>query len=634
MIKEITLPKKPFHPFPVYGERAAWTSLPESTKSFYLAEAAKKKNNQWPSLPATVYLEFYRDGNRNHYEKVYFGRRSDLQLLTIAECIEGRGEYIDDIINGIWLICEETTWVIPAHLNHGHPSKGSFYHRGEANEKISYPQPRRLHDPEDEVYIDLFAAETGSLISWVYYLLGDAISERAPEVKRRMELEVARRILNPFLEYDYYPWMGLAHENPVNNWNPWINSNILIAYLVFAGIYGAAEKGVNKTIKSTNRFLHFYADDGGCDEGPSYFRVAGASLLDFIEELETISDVSYLYKTSKIRNIFSYIYKVYIGNCFYVNYADAAPRVFAHAGALGRAGVKTGNETLSAFTSFLREKNWWSNDAIAENTHCLFRLLSGIFDKPAPKQVSLNIPTLAWFPGIQVVTARDSGSLDGFFFSAKGGTNAESHNHNDVGSFLLYCDSVPVVVDAGVETYTKFTFSDKRYGLWTMQSGFHNLPTINGSDQGPGREFCASDVSLSGGNDGTCPASGIKFCLDIAKAYPQSADVKSYKREFVFVPGSHLEISDSYELGGCKSPLIMNLLLYEKPQISGGKAELGGKAILEFDSGIFTAGVEEIKLIDPKIHEDWKKDFLYRLRLVKKDKDSKGSFKIKITRKK
>jgi hypothetical protein len=282
MINEIKLEPDSFHPFPVFSDRTGWGALPEATKAFYLSEAQKRKDRQWPSLTATVYLEYYRDGNRSNYEKLYFDRRFDLQIFTIAECIEGKGEYLDDIINGVWLICEETTWVLPAHLNHGRPSKGSFYHRPGTNEKAAYPEPRRLHDPEDDVYIDLFAAETASLISWVYYFLGDAIATLVPEVKRRMEEEVSRRILVPFVEQDHFPWMGLAHDEPVNNWNPWINSNVLVAYLVFSPVFPQAEAGVNKAIKSINRFIHFYADDGGCDEGPNYFSVAGASLLDFI----------------------------------------------------------------------------------------------------------------------------------------------------------------------------------------------------------------------------------------------------------------------------------------------------------------------------------------------------------------
>ena len=50
----------------------------------------------------------------------------------------------------------------------------------------------------------------------------------------------------------------------------------------------------------------------------------------------------------------------------------------------------------------------------------------------------------------------------GWTLAAKGGSNAESHNHNDVGSFIAYYDSAPVLVDPSCGTYTKQTFSEGR----------------------------------------------------------------------------------------------------------------------------------------------------------------------------
>ena len=52
-------------------------------------------------------------------------------------------------------------------------------------------------------------------------------------------------------------------------------------------------------------------------------------------------------------------------------------------------------------------------------------------------------------------------SFYGFFFGAKGGFNAESHNHNDVGSCVMYFDGKPCLIDLGREEYTAKTFSSK-----------------------------------------------------------------------------------------------------------------------------------------------------------------------------
>src|SRR6185369_12944547 len=104
----------------------------------------------------------------------------------------------------------------------------------------------------------------------------------------------------------------------------------------------------------------------------------------------------------------------------------------------------------------------------------------------------------AWLPGIQVMTARRrEASSAGLYLAAQGGHNAESHNHNDVGNFIVYADGEPAIVDVGVETYSAQTFSSRRYEIWTMQSAYHNLPTIDGVMQGAGRQFAARSVSYA-----------------------------------------------------------------------------------------------------------------------------------------
>jgi len=48
----------------------------------------------------------------------------------------------------------------------------------------------------------------------------------------------------------------------------------------------------------------------------------------------------------------------------------------------------------------------------------------------------------------------NEGSSKGFYFSAMGGHNDESHNHNDVGTSILIYNGNPVLVDVGSGAYT------------------------------------------------------------------------------------------------------------------------------------------------------------------------------------
>jgi hypothetical protein len=626
MIREINQFNE-FCPFPAYSAREAWAGLPGETKSYFPEKARGLKEREWPQLPASLYLDFYRNGNRSRYENKYFERRGNLLTLTLAECIGGAGEFLDKIIDGVWLVSEESTWVLPAHLN------------------------KELPYPDDPAPVDLFAAETASLFSWIYYFLGDALAARSPAVRLRMEKEAERRILTPFLQSDFF-WSGLADDRPVNNWNPWINSNLLVAYLVFSGIFPKYKEGVNKAIRSINRFIESYAEDGGCDEGPSYFSRAGASLFDFIEELGHITDVSYLYRQPKLQNMAAYIYKVYIAGNYYVNYADGAPEVSISPGLLNRVGKNTGDATLCGFTAGPGEEIPARDEAVSpqggdirytspltrrklelvmSRVFSLHRFLSDIFSpppegpQPAGTKAALNLPTVNWFPGIQVVTARDRGdSGEGLFFSAKGGHNDESHNHNDIGNFILYCDGVPVLIDAGAGTYTKFTFNEKRYTIWTMQSCYHNCPAVNGTDQLPGRDRKASGVSFLTENGIT------KFSMDIAGAYPEAAGIRSYRREFIFRQGGGLSVTDTWSLKE-NAPLTINLLCREKPEEVDRGILLSGKILLEYVPPLERA-VDEIPLTDPKLYADWGQDKLYRLRLTLKRAGTSGTAELRLSK--
>ena len=130
------------------------------------------------------------------------------------------------------------------------------------------------------------------------------------------------------------------------------------------------------------------------------------------------------------------------------------------------------------------------------------------------------LPQDVWLDQIQVMAARDrSGSTDGFFVAAKGGHNNESHNHNDVGNFIVYLDGLPVLIDAGVEAYTAKTFSSSQYEIWTMQSNYHNVPTVAGFQQAPGIIYAADKVQYHRSDD------AAELVLDIAKAYPEKAGI-------------------------------------------------------------------------------------------------------------
>jgi hypothetical protein len=244
----------------------------------------------------------------------------------------------------------------------------------------------------------------------------------------------------------------------------------------------------------------------------------------------------------------------------------------------------------------------------------LGRLLPALFslDEISVVEPALPLPRDVWLPEIQVIVARDKqGSPKGLTVAAKGGHNAESHNHNDVGSFIVYVDGKPLIVDAGVETYTRKTFSPERYTIWTMQSSHHSLlPTVDGVMQLPGKTYAARDVAYSA-DDGEA-----RFTLDIAGAYPPQAKIVRWQRTIALHRGQRVEIVDRYALSGAVGEISMSLLTPCHVTLDGpGKVVLApatmagervsGEGRVTYDAGLFAVSVLEIAIADARLSAVW-----------------------------
>jgi len=222
---------------------------------------------------------------------------------------------------------------------------------------------------------------------------------------------------------------------------------------------------------------------------------------------------------------------------------------------------------------------------------------------------------------IQVFTARSAaGSADGLFVAVQGGHNAESHNHNDVGNFIVYANGQPVIVDAGVGTYTAQTFSSRRYEMWTMQSQWHNCPLINGVMQKDGRQYKASDVSFK------TTKNEVHVGMNIEQAYPPEAFVKKWNRQFLFdQKNNKLTLSENFQLEKITGKTSINFLssCSIKTDVKGEIGFYNSKGnlmlTLKYMPGLMTASVEEKILDDEKLINAWGNK-LYRLSLTLNDK--------------
>ncbi len=542
-----------------------------------IENAEKYLGYEWPMIRATQFMEFHKSGDRLAQETPFFARRYALLDLVLGELAEYKGRFMPDIVDGIFAICEETYWGLSAHS--------------------SVARKYDLIPSASEPYIDLIVAETGELISVIYHIFYDEIKKFCPELLERIEYELDRRIVTPYINHCDYIWMGHITASRVNNWNPWIISNLVTVFLLTDIKRTTLERGLEKMFGEINVYYSGLPEDGGCDEGSLYWTKAAAKLFAFCDVLYITSGGKIdFFDSEKLKRIMHYVIKSYIGNKYYVNFADGSARrkSFNVDYPVYGFGKRTGDKEFCAFAKTLKDERE-SDDCKTDGIKAA--LFSLIFAKEidlAPDFVPKDRYIL---PDIQNAFMREGD----WYCATKGGHNREHHNHNDVGSIIVYNKNEPVLIDAGVGVYTKFTFSkEHRYKIWTMRSLYHNVPEINGCEQPYGENYRADSFEVNGNS----------VSVSFAGAYPDNTGVKNVTRT-VDTTENGITLCDSFEFENDKNTVNEHFLSVLKPKITEGGVVLGGKYILKTD---LPCKIEWVDFNgDKKLRSSWDTDGVYRI---------------------
>lgn len=538
--------------FPPAQDRAAWASLKDDDRADLERFAASWREKPYPMLCLSDYAAFVRTGSRAQCETPYFARRRKLMAAVLDVCLHGETAEMTPVEDGLWCICEETTWAISAH----------------ANLTAAHPFPI-----SDEPILDLFAAQTAMVLSFSLALLGDWLDA---SLRSRVTAEIDRRVLSPFLHRDTDWWMGFTRKD-LCNWTPWIVSNVLFSARCLTD---NPLPFYRRACGMLDAYLRCIPEDGGCDEGVAYWNMAAGSLLDCLEMLAEAG--MSCWNESKLRNMLRFPLLMSLGDGYFANFADCDARPVMYGERLQRAGELLGDAALMAMGQRLRGK---PTDCVADVPH-FSRLLQRLFH-PAGVTQGGPTPGDTLLPDLQVRIVR----RDGWTLCIKGGHNGESHNHNDVGSLMVYADAHPLLVDAGNMVYTAKTFSDARYTLWNCRSAYHNVPLIGGFEQCAGTQYAARDFQalLNGAS------------MDMAGAYPAEAGVLRALRTAA-VTADGVEITDEIDLQAQQAVTFV-LMAREKPDIrADGIAFAHAWLALPPES---SAAAEEIPVTDARMAQSW-----------------------------
>lgn len=604
-------------PYPAYKDREGWNAMMGEHVPYVIKAGEKYLDYKWQSVDATSYLAYERTGDRAVMEKPLSDNRIALNSLMMAELAEGKGRFIDQIINGTWHLAHMESWVLSAHLPRQHSG-------------------RALPDPDQQI-IDLGSAPLGAEMAVAYHFFQETFDQIDPVISKVIYNAVEKQIFEPYLNVDNQAsqwWLAydLKPGFVINNWNPWCNADVMLACLLIDKNQERRQKAIRQSLKSVDKFLGYIKTDGACEEGPAYWGHAAGKLYDYLQIMyDATGGRLSLFNDPQIMSMGEYISRSYVGDQWVVNFADASARLSMTVPLIYNYGTAIGSNEMCDFAVYnlMDKKNgrfkkpvptiWKDMFRVLESLKCIApvtervnqlnaEIAGGMSLDECARKLRKDVPAFTWYPETEFYYVKNASD---WFFAAKGGHNNESHNHNDIGTFLLYKGSVPVFVDAGVGTYTKKTFSSERYTIWSMLSDWHNLPVINGKTQMNGGQYHSSDVYA-----GTKGRSKI-FRLDISGAYRAGTDCNSWVREYN-VSDKLLTITDTYDLKKRNAPDVLNFLVQGKVLLPGDSTSRGyvvkpSEVVIENQGVAFRVAhpaglvpsISVMELDDPRLSNVW-----------------------------
>jgi hypothetical protein len=419
------------------------TSCPLDMRGTKLAKAIldafASDSGSIPVTTYTQYRQFRKSGDREPYQAPYFAKRQMLARAVMAAWLSGQADSLDRINDLVWNICEETNWVVPAHENVGE--------------------------------IDLFAAETAADLAMTELLLGSRLPD---EVRARLKTEVKRRVIDPYLDHgDRYWWNGGS-----NNWTGVCAGSIGETLLILEADAERQAKGLALVVDQLNRFIaKAFEEDGASTEGIGYWNYGLSHFVIFAEMLKARTGGQMdLLAGEKIRKIAAYPASIAIGRHAFASFSDSHEEGAVLPFLAARLGERAAREELLSQASEKPEEGrlaWVLGNLIWYG------------DRPRPEPVLQN----AILPKAGV--ARRVGAVAGspVVVVAEAGNNAEQHNHNDVGSFVLRVGDTTFLCDPGAGLYNADYFSSKRYDNVFASSYGHSVPRIAGRQQKPGGKY-------------------------------------------------------------------------------------------------------------------------------------------------
>ena len=483
---------------------------------------------------------FAEKGERNLYEYAFNQHVDKLTLYAYKTLIYG-DEYLYDLEDALYDVLSIYVWALPAHVP-------------DINEENYYE-------------LDLASTAIGATVATIDYLLGDKLH---PQLRKRIDTELRRRILDPFKKQIWH-W-----EDRYNNWTSVCAGSTAVALML--KYPKEFDKLLPRFSENMRKFIAGFSDDGVCYEGAGYwgYGLSAFVMYAILVKKYTKGKIDY-FKDEKVKNICCFFEKVTLYPDVITCYGDTGTDIKINEFLL-HSLKKIYNDDI-----FIPQQ---SRMYLPVNQLAQLLLFLENYD-PSVKSDELRnaehyMSHAGWY------TKR----TDSYSLAARGGWNGDSHNHNDVGSFIFAVDNRQILCDMGTRYYTKdyFLMPNRYFYLETSSRG-HNCPIIN-------RQYQANLPERS-----TTQFSDGVFSVEFANIYGIDA-LKKLTRYFSSTEKS-VTVRDEFKIDGEWS-FTERLVSYAEPKITNGSIEID-RALITFDPSkckvSYIPDIHQTKTLDDKIVE-------------------------------
>ena len=618
-------------PYPAYSDRNGWEELSHDFRLQLIARGEEWLDHVWYAIPASKYLEYEKTGNRAIFTPEEQNLTA-LKELVLAELTEGKGRFLNQILDALWFYAQKWTWSHPQHTR--------------------YQKSGRAIPVFDERPVTYHSSATGACIALAWHFFHEAFDEMDPSISAAVKDAVRRNIFIPYMDDEQVgqSWQGFEPVRLLNNHTTNENLHCTLCFLLMEEDRQRLTEALKRSVEIEDKYIAYIKHDGACEEGSAYWKASFGKVYQYCRMLHDFSDGRIdLFDNELIRKMGEFKALAYLGKGYHMNYGDGAVRDYVSPALLYRFGKDTHSKLLKNFALYLmiEERDRFDNRNLPNKPADLYLGLETMRyerwltndQQAALENADNNLDVLrrqlkctesAWYPETEYAIFRNDND---WVLTAKGAFNDESHNHNDVGSGMLYIESMPVLIDPGIGIYNKNTFGENRYSEWCMRSDWHNIPMINGEMQQYGARYKALNA--------TCDIRRKTFSAEIQEAYAPEAACRKWVRSYELT-NSSVTIVDSYDLLARKAPDTIHFVVCGDVTLTDGdlvittydrKRDRSLSVKVQYDPALTPVLTEMSLAKDSKLKSNWNSVKLTRIGFSSaEDAPTSGSYTFIFTR--